>query len=45
MRAEASVDRQEVYHYVVDEGDHVAEELPRNRLGGLRQGEDVHLAH
>jgi len=45
MRAEAPVDRQEVNHRVVDEGDHVSEELPRNRLGGLRQGEDVRLAH
>jgi hypothetical protein len=45
MRAKVPVDRQEVDHHVVDEGDHVAEELPRNRLGGLRQGEDVRLAH
>jgi hypothetical protein len=45
MRAKAPVDRQEVDDHVVDEGDDVAEELPRNRLGGLRQGEDVHFAH
>jgi hypothetical protein len=45
MRAKAPVDRQGVDDHVVDEGDHVAEELTRNRLGGLRQSEDVHLAH
>jgi hypothetical protein len=45
MRAETPVDRQEVNHRVVDEGDDVAEELPRNRLCGLRQGGDVRLAH